>query len=58
MLKVLSVDQRRTIVASLFEVIAVDGKVSLTEADFFDSVASSMNLKPIEMMGATIDGDV
>lgn len=53
--KDLSVDQRHTIVASLFEVIAVDGKVSLTEAEFFDSVAGAMHLKPIEMMGATID---
>jgi uncharacterized tellurite resistance protein B-like protein len=54
--KSLSVAQRHTIVASLFEVISVDDKVSLSEAEFFDSVAGSMHLKPIEMMGAEIDG--
>ena len=53
--KSLSVKQRHTIVASLFDVISVDDKVSLSEAQFFDSVAGAMHLKPIEMMGAEID---
>ena len=53
--KGLTVKQRYTIVQALYDVIGVDGKVSLTEADFFDSIASVMNLKPIEMMGAEID---
>ena len=52
----LTVAQRRTIVASLFELIGVDGKYSLTEAEFFDNIANAMNLKPIEMMGAQVDG--
>jgi uncharacterized tellurite resistance protein B-like protein len=53
--KGLSVKQRYTIVHALYDVIGVDGKVSLTEAHFFDNIASAMNLKPIEMMGAEID---
>ena len=54
--KGLTVAQRRTIVAALFELIGVDGKYSLTEADFFDNIANAMNLKPIELMGAQVDG--
>jgi uncharacterized tellurite resistance protein B-like protein len=54
--KGLTVDQRRTIIHALYEVIGVDGKFSHSEADFFDMVASAINLKPIEMMGAQIDG--
>jgi len=54
--KSLSVDQRRIIVSGLFELIGVDGKYSLTEAEFFNKIASAMNLTPIEMMGAQIDG--
>lgn len=54
--KGLTVAQRRTIVTSLYEVIGVDGKVSQTEADFFDNIANAVNLKPIELMGAEIDG--
>ena len=53
--KGLSVQQRHTIVQALYDVIDVDGKVSLTEANFFDSIAGAMNLKPIEMMGAVVD---
>ena len=54
--KGLSVDQRRIIVSGLFELIGVDGKYSLTEAEFFNKIAGAMNLSPIEMMGAQIDG--
>ncbi|MFT5654683.1 MAG: putative tellurite resistance protein B-like protein [Arenicella sp.] len=54
--KGLKVSQRRTIVSSLYKVICVDGKVSQTEADFFDNIANAVNLKPIELMGAEIDG--
>ena len=54
--KGLKTSQRRTIVSSLYEVIGADGKVSQTEADFFDNIANAMNLKPIELMGAEIDG--
>lgn len=54
--KSLSVKQRHTIVASLFDVISVDDRVSMSEAEFFDSVAGAMNLKPIELLGAEIDG--
>lgn len=53
--KGLTVAQRYTIVNALHDVIDVDGKVSLSEANFFDSIANAMNLKPIEMMGAKID---
>lgn len=53
--KGLTVKQRHTIVQALYDVIGVDGKVSLTEAEFFDNIAGAMNLKPIEMMGAEID---
>ena len=53
--KGLSVEQRRLIVAALFEVIGIDGKYSLTEADFFNHIADAMNLTPIELMGAHID---
>ncbi|MBX2838513.1 MAG: TerB family tellurite resistance protein [Gammaproteobacteria bacterium] len=53
--KGLNVKQRHTIVQALYDVIGVDGKVSLTEANFFDSIAGAMNLKPIEMMGAEVD---
>ena len=55
--KGLTVDQRRTIVHALYEVIGVDGKFSHTEAVFFDMIANAINLKPIEMMGAQVDGD-
>lgn len=51
----LSVQQRYTIVQALYDVIGVDGKVSRSEADFFDNIAGAMNLKPIEMMGANVD---
>jgi len=54
--KGLTVEQRRTIVTALYEVIGIDGKFSQSEAEFFDSIASAMNLKPIELMGAEIDG--
>jgi uncharacterized tellurite resistance protein B-like protein len=54
--KGLKTSQRRTIVSSLYEVIGADGKVSQTEADFFDNIANAVNLKPIELMGAEIDG--
>jgi len=54
--KGLTVAQRRTIVSALFELIGVDGKYSLTEAEFFDNIANAMNLKPIELMGAQVDG--
>ena len=53
--KGLNVKQRHTIVQALFDVISIDEKVSLTEANFFDSIAGAMNLKPIEMMGAEVD---
>jgi uncharacterized tellurite resistance protein B-like protein len=52
----LTVAQRRTIVAALFEVVGADERVSLTEADFFDRITNAMNLRPIEMLGAQIDG--
>lgn len=55
--KGLSVAQRRTIVTALFEVIGIDGKFSMTEAEFFNNIATSMNLKPLELLGAEIDGD-
>ena len=54
--KGLTVEQRKTIVHALYEVIGVDGKFSHTEADFFNTIASAINLKPIEMMGAQVDG--
>ena len=54
--KGLTVAQRRAIVTALFELIGVDGKYSLTEANFFDNIANAMNLKPIELMGAQVDG--
>lgn len=53
--KGLSVSQRHKIVQALYDVIGIDGKVSATEADFFDNIATAMNLKPIELMGAEID---
>lgn len=53
--KGLTVKQRHLIVNALFDVINVDDKVSQTEADFFDSIANAMNLKPIELLGAEID---
>ena len=48
--------QRRSIVAALYEVIGVDGKFSHSEAEFFDSIANAMNLRPIELLGADVDG--
>lgn len=51
----LTVEQRYVVLSSLYKLISVDGKVTLTEADFFDSVANALDLKPIEMMGAEID---
>ena len=52
----LSASQRVTIVHALFKVIAADGRVSQTEADFFNSIADSIKLTPIEFMGAEVDG--
>ena len=52
----LTIEQRRTIINSLYEVIGVDGKFSLSEADFFDNIVGAMNLRPIELLGAKIDG--
>ena len=54
--KSLTVKQRQIILEALFKVIAIDGVFSHAEADFFDSIASSMRLRPVEMMGAEIDG--
>jgi uncharacterized tellurite resistance protein B-like protein len=54
--KDLTVEQRAKIVACLYEVIGVDGKFSLAEGAFFDAIANAMHLKPIELMGAKIDG--
>lgn len=54
--KGLTVQQRHAIVKALYDVISVDGKVSQTEANFFDSIANAMHLKPIELLGAEIDG--
>jgi len=53
--KGLTAAQRYKIIAALHQVIAVDGKVSATEADFFDNIANAMNLRPVEMVGAEID---
>lgn len=53
--KGLTVHQRHSIVKALYDVIGIDGKVSVTEAVFFDNIANAMNLKPIELMGAEID---
>lgn len=54
--KSLTVKQRYTIVKSLYDVIGADGVFSLSEAEFFDKIASAMRLRPVEMMGAEIDG--
>lgn len=54
--KGLSVAHRRTIVRALYEVIGVDGKFDHTEADFFDTIANAMHLRPIELLGASVDG--
>ena len=54
--KALSVKQRHIILKALYEVVGIDGVYSLSEADFFDNIASAMRLRPIEMMGAEIDG--
>lgn len=54
--KSLTVKQRHTILEALYEVVGIDGVYSHSEADFFDSIASAMHLRPIEMMGAEIDG--
>jgi len=54
--KSLTVKQRYTIVKSLYDVIGADGVFSHSEAEFFDKIASSMRLRPVEMMGAEIDG--
>ena len=54
--KALTVKQRHIIIKALYEVIGIDGVYSHSEADFFDSIASAMRLRPVEMMGAEIDG--
>lgn len=54
--KGLTVKQRHKILKALYEVIGIDGVFSHTEADFFDSIAKAMRLRPVEMMGADIDG--
>ncbi|MBX2849351.1 MAG: TerB family tellurite resistance protein [Acidiferrobacterales bacterium] len=54
--KALSVKQRHTILKALYDVIGIDGVYSHSEADFYDNIASAMRLRPVEMMGAEIDG--
>lgn len=54
--KALTVKQRHAILKALYEVIGIDGVFSHSEAEFFDSIASGMRLRPIEMMGAEVDG--
>jgi len=54
--KALTVKQRHIILKALYEVIGIDGVYSHSEADFFDNIASAMRLRPVEMMGAEIDG--
>ncbi|NND00023.1 MAG: hypothetical protein HKN85_07565 [Gammaproteobacteria bacterium] len=53
--KRLTVDQRRTLVTALYDVIGVDGKVTTTEAEFFDHIANAVHLRPVELMGAQIE---
>jgi Uncharacterized protein conserved in bacteria len=52
----LSVAQRGQVVRALYAVISVDGRVSQSEADFFNSIAESLDLSPVELLGAQIDG--
>ena len=54
--KSLTVAQRRGLVGALYEVVGADGVFGHHEADFFDSIAKALSLRPIEMMGASIDG--
>jgi len=51
----LTIKQRHTILKALYEVVGIDGVYSHSEAQFFDSIAGAMRLRPIEMMGAEID---
>ena len=53
--RAMSVEQRRTVVQALFDVIGADGKFSKSEADFLDTIADAMNLRPSELLGANID---
>ena len=52
----LSTAQRQNILSALFELINVDDKVSLTEANFVNTIADALNLQPVQLLGATIDG--
>ena len=54
--KSLTLEQRRALIGALYEVVGADDVFGHHEADFFDSIAKALNLRPIEMMGASIDG--
>ncbi|MFK7733359.1 MAG: TerB family tellurite resistance protein [Pseudomonadales bacterium] len=44
-------DQRQAIIRALIDVFKADGRVSDSECDFFDMVASSLKLTPAELAG-------
>ena len=51
----LSVAYRQKIVSGLLDVIESDGHVGSAEAIFFNDVANSLDLAPIQLVGATVD---
>ena len=53
--KGLKPEQCATIFAALYELINVDNRISVTEAEFVNGIANAMNLQPVELLGAKID---
>lgn len=51
----LSVANRRAVIRALYDVISANDNVSGPEADFLDTIADIMNLRPSELLGADID---
>lgn len=54
--KGLKAEQRKAILSALYELISVDDRISLTEAEFVNGIADAMKLQPVELLGAKIDG--
>lgn len=51
----LSVAHRQSIISGLLDVVKGDDRVATAEADFFNLVANSLKLTPIELVGVKVD---
>ena len=51
----LKVTHKQSIISGLLEVVKGDDRVATAEANFFNLVADSLKLTPIQLVGAKVD---